>query len=118
MSYIPDCRTDEAYNEKYLNKEDKTFVYGFDYCAEQAVDSFFYNLDVYFEDDDKLMELLQAELPEDEKQENATTYADLLKNKMLEWIEGERDELITAMINDMDDDEYEEIKAQVDGEDK
>lgn len=118
MSLIPDCRTDEAYNEKYLNKEDRTFVNGFDYCTEQAVDGFFYNLDVYFDDDDKLMELLQAELPEDEKQENATTYADLLKNKLLEWIESERDELITAMLDDMDDDEYEEIKAQVDGEDK
>lgn len=118
MSLIPDCRTDEAYNEKYLNKEDKTFVHGFDYCTEQAVDIFFDNLDVYFEDDDKLMELLQAELPEDEKEDKAITYADLLKNKMLEWIEEERDELITAMIDDMDDDEYEEIKAQVDSEDK
>jgi hypothetical protein len=41
-----------------------------------------------------------------------------LKNKLLEWIESERDELSTAMIDDMEDDEYEEIKAQVDGEDK
>lgn len=118
MSLIPDCRTDEAYNEKYLNKEDKTFVHGFDYCAEQAVDIFFDNLDVYFEDDDKLMELLQAELSEEEKEENAITYADLLKNKMLEWIEGERDELITAMIDDMDDDEYEEMKAKENSEEE
>ena len=34
MSYIPDCRTDEYYNEKYLEGLEKTFIEGFDFCVE------------------------------------------------------------------------------------
>ena len=36
MTYIPDCRTDEVYNESNLNDRDKEFVKGFDFCAETS----------------------------------------------------------------------------------
>lgn len=130
MSYIPDCRTDESYNQKYLNDKDKEFVAGFDWCAEMVADNFFDNLDVYFPDTDHMMALLNEKLPDsardkyemeftfgDRKPEprKVETFGDLLREKLLDWIERERDELITGMIDAMDEDEYTKIKAAVDG---
>lgn len=116
MSYIPDCRTDEVYNEKNLNEDDKQFVKGFDWCVESAADCFFDNLDVYFGDDSHLMHVLNEELPQGLKGKyevylgsgatdtrDITTYGDLLRARMLEFIESERDELITSMIDNLCD---------------
>lgn len=132
MSRIPDCRTDEYYNQKYLNQRDKAELFGFDYCTECAVDNFFDNLDNYFDEETYLGHVLNEELPEsmqeeytmefsffraeENKSEDRTckTYADLLRMRILEWIEMERDEVITSMIENMDDEEYEAIKAKVD----
>ena len=135
MSRIPDCRTDEAYNQKYLNQRDKAELFGFDYCTECAVDNFFDNLDDYFDEETYLGHLLNEELPEsmqeeytmefsfraeDYKSEDRTckTYADLLRMRILERIEMERDEVITSMIDNMDEDEYAKIKARVDADGK
>lgn len=132
MSYIPDCRNDENYNEKYLNNFDKEFVRGYDWCVEMSVDNFFDNLDIYFGDDSHIMHLLNEELPENMREEyeiertfadendrvekrDVKTYVDLLRSKILDYIENERDELITSMIDNMDEQEYAEIKAKVDG---
>lgn len=132
MSYIPDCRNDENYNEKYLNNFDKEFVRGYDWCVEMSVDNFFDNLDIYFGDDSHIMHLLNEELPENMREEyeiertfadddnkvekrDVKTYVDLLRSKILDYIEMERDELITSMIDNMDEQEYAEIKAKVDG---
>lgn len=132
MSYIPDCRNDENYNEKYLNNFDKEFVRGYDWCVEMSVDNFFDNLDIYFEDDSHIMHLLNEELPENMREEyeiertfadenarvekrDVKTYVDLLRSKILDYIEMERDELITSMIDNMDEQEYAKIKAKVDG---
>lgn len=132
MSYIPDCRNDENYNEKYLNNFDKEFVRGYDWCVEMSVDNFFDNLDIYFGDDSHIMHLLNEELPENMREEyeiertfadendraekrDVKTYVDLLRSKILDYIEMERDELITSMIDNMDEQEYSEIKAKVDG---
>lgn len=132
MSYIPDCRNDENYNEKYLNNFNKEFVRGYDWCVEMSVDNFFDNLDIYFEDDSHIMHLLNEELPENMREEyeiertfadenyrvekrDVKTYVDLLRSKILDYIEMERDELITSMIDNMDEQEYAEIKAKVDG---
>ena len=132
MSYIPDCRNDENYNEKYLNNFDKEFVRGYDWCVEMSVDNFFDNLDIYFGDDSHIMHLLNEELPENMREEyeiertfadendrvekrDVKTYVDLLRSKILDYIEIERDELITSMIDNMDEQEYAEIKAKVDG---
>ena len=132
MSYIPDCRNDENYNEKYLNNFDKEFVRGYDWCVEMSVDNFFDNLDIYFGDDSHIMHLLNEELPENMREEyeiertfadenarvekrDVKTYVDLFRSKILDYIEMERDELITSMIDNMDEQEYAKIKAKVDG---
>lgn len=124
MSYIPDCRTDEAYNEKYLNENDAAEVRGFDWCAEMAADMFFDNLPSEIEG------LLAAELPESMREEydvasdidkkaasqhrTVNTWADLMRKAMLDFIESERDEMIVSMIENMTDDEYNANKERVD----
>ncbi len=111
MTYIPDCRTDENYNIEKLNNENQIYVRGFDHCAEDAVKSFFYNLDVYYDDDSYFMHHFNEMLPQDvldgfvdeddldDDQEPVRTYGDLFKNHLLHWIESERDQLITALID-------------------
>lgn len=96
---------------------------GYDHCAENVVDSFFDNLDVYFDDDSYIMHMLNEKLPESLQDEyewdeadidtgkevsekrKVETYADLLRSKLLDWIEDERDTLITALIDSQDDTE-------------
>lgn len=128
MSRIPDCRTDENYNQKYLDRDNSNVISGYDWCTEMAVDNFFDNFgDV---DDEYLTHILSEKVPDilkseyemdftfgDSKTEKRKieTYADLLRLKILEWIEAERDELITSMIDNMDEDEYKAIKEKVDG---
>ena len=46
MTYIPNCRTDENYNERYLNRRDKRFVAGYDFAVEQAL-NILNNAEVY-----------------------------------------------------------------------
>lgn len=137
MSYVPDGRTDESYNQKYLNGDNKEFLQGFDWCVEMAVDNFFDNEMDYLQDEDSYLgHLLSEELPDNMKKEyemeyvfnvqnmgetetrtrKIETYADLIRMTMLQWIEMERDMLITSMIDGMDDDEYAEIRAKVDGQ--
>jgi hypothetical protein len=133
MSCIPDCREDENYNEKYLNNQDHEFVRGYDWCVQQAVDNFFDNemFDLMDESShlghilcEELPESLKTEylmerrFPENEKlpdeERKVETYADLIRYKILEWIENERNELITSMIDAMDDEEYKKIKEKAD----
>ena len=106
MTYIPDTRTDENYNEKYLNAQDKEFVKGYDYAVEQAL-NLLNNTDVYDELDD-LLDTNKALVNVDK--------CEIVENALKDWLEGERDMLITSMIDNMDDTEYEAIKARVDAE--
>ena len=114
MSYIPDCRTDECYNYENLTNDDKTFVNGFDYCTEVAADCFFDNLDAFFGSDSHILHALNEELPREMKEtyevefdylgngkvtRDVETFADLLRARMLEFIEAQRDELIVSMID-------------------
>jgi hypothetical protein len=123
MTYIPDCRKHETYNFDNLVKDSQTYVRGYDHCAEDVVDSFFDNLHVYFDDDSYIMHMLNEKLPESLQDEyewdkvdidtgkevsekrKVETYADLLRSKLLDWIEDERDTLITALIDSQDDTE-------------
>lgn len=129
MSYIPDCRNDEYYNQKYLNKKDAEFVRGFDWCAENAMDNFFDNMEQFFSDDSYIMHILEKEIPEDEHEKYAwinsfngnveeiriiKTYLDAIRGYLIDWVEANRDELITSMIDSMDDDEYKAIKEKAD----
>lgn len=102
MSHIPNCRAEGYYNQDNLNNENKAVISGFDFCAENAVNSFFNNTDVYFDDDSYMMHMLYEALPERMINEDGEvkTYLDLLKASIMEWIESQRDELITAMIDE------------------
>lgn len=109
MSYIPDCRVDEYYNEKYLNKTDTEYIRGFDYVAERA-DNFFNNLDVYISE----MDIPGEDINLCRLLENHEEIAEKFKSCILDWLERERDMTITSMIDNMDDDEYDKIRADVD----
>ena len=131
MSYFPDCRSDEYYNQKYLEGDDKEFIRGFDWCVEMEVDSFFDNFDVVgsdylelalarqvpeelqfeYETEDTFSLFREESLPEHRKVE---TYLDYLWYKLRMWIEIQRNELITALLDEMDEDEYQKVKAAVD----
>lgn len=120
MSYIPDCRRDECYNQKFLSGDDKEFVRGFDWCAEEAVDNFFDN-NYDYDTGEYLAHILTQKVPEclrehytmeytfgDRPDEERTieTYADLIRFELLHWIEMQRNELITSMLDSMSDEEY------------
>ena len=128
---FPDCRTDDAYNQDFLGGTDKEFVKGFDWATEMAVDNFFDN---HFdgmspdEEDGELSIMLNKEVPDylkekyeveyrfgdrDAETREIKTYADLLRSKILDWIEMERDELITSMLDNMDEDIYNAIRNKV-----
>lgn len=132
MTYIPDGRTDENYNQKYLKEDDHEFLRGFDWCVEMATDMFFDN---FFDElgDDHLVHVLREETPDCLQYEyefpftfakphaetrKVKTYADLLRSRMLSWIEDQRDMLITSMIDGYDEEEFKKIKAEVDGRSK
>ena len=96
MSYIPDCRAEGPYNEKNLNQRNKDVISGYDWCVSAAVESFFNNTDVYFDDDSYLMHILNEKLPDGgdydtdpDDEERVSTYLDLIKEKLLEWIENQ-----------------------------
>ena len=97
MSYIPNCRTHEFYNEKYLVGDDFEFVRGYDWAVSEIL-NLFANLDVYFETDEI------RGIPNAEK----------FKDAIEDWAEMGRNELITSMIDNMDEDEYDATKARVD----
>ena len=103
MSCIPDCRTDEYYNEKYLNEKDKEFVSGFDYCTKSAVECGFANIEDFF-----------YELEIDVRPSDVKKVTEAVEKWLLDWIESQRDEMITSIIDYMDEEEYKKIKQEVD----
>ena len=128
MSMFPDCRKDDYYNQDFLDGQDREFVKGYDWCTEEVVDNFFNNLDVYFDSDSHMQHMLDEKLPDDMKSEEEVeftfggrgsevrkikTYGDLLRSKLLDWIKSERDELITSMIDNMDEVLYKSIRNKV-----
>lgn len=104
MTYIPDCRTDENYNERYLNEKDKEFVKGYDWAVETVL-NILNNADVYPD---------FADLLDPNKALVNVDKAEIVKDALEQWMEGERDMLITSMIDHMDEKEYSSIKEKVD----
>lgn len=125
MSYIPDVRTDDDYSVDFLNKEDKDFIRGFDYCVEYAVDNFFDNLNDL--DDSYLLHIFNETVPpalrekydfffcngESEERE-VETYSDLFKKYLYEWVERIRDEFVTSTIDNMPDEDYDANRNAID----
>lgn len=131
MTYIPDCRTDEFYNYDNLTKLDKDIIrFGYDWNTENVVDSFFNTIDDWYGDFGELEFILEKELPERLKDEyemevwissdeseyetrKVETYLDLFRFYLLRWIEGERDMLITEIIDGYSDEQIEEIEKKI-----
>ena len=100
MTRIPDCRSDEYYNERFLSDDDKTFVKGFDWAVNTIL-TILDNTEVYEELDDLL---------DDNKAIIKEGKAQIVRESIQDWAEAGRNELITSMIDSMDEDEYEENK--------
>lgn len=90
---IPNCREDINYNENYLTEKDKRFLKGYDYAMD-IMRNFLENLDSNIEISDKA----DLELLVDIKDEGENI------------LECNRDELITSMIDNMDEDVFEANK--------
>lgn len=128
MTYIPDCRADEFYNFDNLTKEDKNIIkFGYDWNTEMVIESFFSNIGDWYGDLGELEFVLDKELPERLKTEyeyvcefenesetrKVETYLDLFRMYLLNWIEGERDMLITSIIDGYSDEQIEEIEKKI-----
>lgn len=118
MSFIPDTRNDDYYNEDFLDKISKSCLVGYDFALDQIINLIGGNLDIYSDD---LNELCPEdhEIEEDEAYSKRDDLYEILEdNKEIicaiikDWMERNRDELVTSMIDGMDDEEYEGIKAE------
>lgn len=108
MTYIPNVRTDEDYNDKYLAEKDKDIIKGYD-LATETIDSFFDNLETYdFEVDGEDIDIGRF-------LDNHLEIKELFKANLMEHLESGRNELVTFMIDNMSEKEYEKIKAKVNG---
>lgn len=123
MSMFPDCRNDAYYNEDFLNRDGMNNIMGYDDCVD-AANNFFDNLDTYFGTDSVMGELLNRKLLHEgeetyivrgldgeDKEEKIMTYGDILRAKLLAWLEMQRDEIITSMLDAMDEDEYNKLRT-------
>lgn len=107
MTYIPNVRKDENYNEKYLAEKDKDIVRGYDF-ATKTIDSFFDNLEIYdFEVEGEDIDIGRFF-------DNHPEIKELFKANLMEHLESGRNELVVSMIDGMDEKEYERIRKEVD----
>lgn len=95
---FPDCRQDEYYNYDFLNDIGKSIIDGFDGCA-QSICIAFDNMDDFNGDELNV------------KPSDIEAVAGALREWLAAWLESERDELITGLIDDMDDDEFSRLRA-------
>lgn len=122
---FPDCRNDEYYNQDFLDGMNEKIVRGYDFAVETA-DGFFDNPE--FVNDDEIMRFFDKELPEDMRDEyeincitpdehsearKVLTYGDYVRSRLIAWLEMQRNELITSMIDSMDDTLYEAIRNKI-----
>lgn len=131
MSIIPDARTDEYYNEKYLNEPDGYATLGYDIAAEN-VEMFIANISDLEDDikdalgdidlgeiDDSLIangEVFLSSLTE-EQEENISPITKLMllmKEKLLLDLEMQRDEMITSLLDGYNKKTFDEIKRRTD----
>lgn len=94
---IPDCRLDDYYNYEFLNADDMTFVNGFDWCVDNAVELAFSNIEDIMPDIIKKFDVRPSDA------EKAVSY---IKNWLLHYIESQRDDLITGLVDGMGDEDY------------
>lgn len=97
---IPDCRNDESYNYDFLNAADAAIVDGYDYCAKNAVETAFDNIDAFPPED------------LDVRPSDVVKVLHAFREWIVSYIESERDELITGLIDSMDEEEYQSIRTE------
>lgn len=109
MTYIPDTRSDDYYNEKYLKEKDKEFIKGYDYAVNSSFEFFLENLDAFdFEVDGEDINIGKI-------LENHPDILAKFREVAKQNFESDRDEMIVSMIDYYSDDEYAEIRTDVDG---
>ncbi len=119
MTMFADARTDDAYNEDFLNKLDKKYLAGFDYALECITCLFEGNIDVY---EDELSETKPKDYEIEEGEAFATRSdlydivkenGELLALVVSRWHESERNMLVASLIDNMDDKERHAIRNKV-----
>lgn len=125
MSYIPNCREDGTYNEKYLTDNNAAYVAGFDWAvaelnnAAENYEELGSNIEDISESSKAQYEWVMQELTGEDLYWILSNRPDLrnwLWNLLNNWVELGRDELITSMIDDMSEEDYSKVKAIVDNE--
>ena len=96
------CRTDPDYNERYLKAKDTDFIHGYDTAIEEMA-ILFGNLSVYPDVEQLLTDNIAIISP---------GKADAVKAAIEDWAEMRRNEIITSMIDNMSDDEYQAARIQ------
>lgn len=91
MSYIPDCRTDDNYNETKLNARNMDYIAGYDWAVEQILNLFDGNSDVF----PRLADILDENTAVVNEDKEA-----VVRESIEQWSEMQRNELITSMLDD------------------
>ena len=92
MSHIPDARTDEYYNERYLSPQQTVFMCGYDGAIEDGK-SFFANFDAF-------------DLDVDVRPSDISAVADALSSAYELWMEAQRNVNIMSMIDSQNAEQY------------
>lgn len=100
MSMFADARNDDVYNQDFVCDTDKEFLRGYDFAMEQVLNMLrdLYN---YMTRN----ELLEALIDKEDVEK-------MLSEKAEEYLEGERDMLVTSMIDSLDKEEYDVLKKK------
>ena len=106
MCYTPNCREDEFYNFESLDTIDQMLVSGYDYLAEDVIEAFFDNLDIFDFD------IEGEDINIGRFFENHPKIFNAFQDALSEFIEAQRNELIVSILdgyeNDYEDSENEE----------
>lgn len=120
------------YYQKFVSEKDGEFLDGYDWVADNLIENCFANLDIYTEDLEDFgltneqeaqlrilfakMDLNALAIPADEAEDKKiaqsasieTVLAMWFRNCLLHYMEMNRNELVTSMIEGMDENEYRE----------
>lgn len=100
----PDCRVDENYNEDFLIEEDKLVIRGYDLACEIATDFILSNIEP-----EEILGVLGANKV---VRSVFSTVKKYIHRELSRHLEASRDEIITSIIDNMDEDKYNEIREQ------
>lgn len=92
--YIPDCRTDDAYNQKHLNERNKEFLHGYDYGISSLM-NVFDNLEIYSDE----MEIDDEDINLVRLFKNHPVIKNTFISCLMDYAEMERNELIVGLLD-------------------